>query len=117
MKNATIVIVTVLIAAGIFGFGRYWYSHKGDPKIAKFHSDTDNLLQALQQYKEFAGSYPTGSNLEIAKAMAGKGDKKITILAVRKSEVNEKGEIIDPWGTPLQFYFAPNAILIRSAGP
>ena len=36
---------------------------------------------------------------------------------MRKTEVNNKGEITDPWGTPLQFYFSKNGVLIRSAGP
>jgi hypothetical protein len=36
---------------------------------------------------------------------------------VRRSDVNDKGEIVDPWGTPLQFYFSNNEVLIRSAGP
>ena len=31
--------------------------------------------------------------------------------------MNDKGEIMDPWGTPLQFYFSHNEVLIRSAGP
>ena len=30
---------------------------------------------------------------------------------------NAKGEIVDPWGTPMQFYFSHNEVLIRSAGP
>ena len=39
------------------------------------------------------------------------------ILSVRKSDVNDKGEILDPWGTPLNFYFSYNEVMIRSAGP
>ena len=31
--------------------------------------------------------------------------------------VNDKGEILDPWGTPIQFYFSHNEVMIRSAGP
>jgi hypothetical protein len=31
--------------------------------------------------------------------------------------MNDKGEILDPWGTPLAFYFSHNEVLIRSAGP
>ena len=38
-------------------------------------------------------------------------------LAVRRSDLNDKGEIVDPWGTPFQFYFSHNEVLIRSAGP
>ena len=28
-----------------------------------------------------------------------------------------KGEIVDPWGSPLRIYFAGEGILVRSAGP
>jgi len=36
---------------------------------------------------------------------------------VRRASINDKGEILDPWGTPLQFYFSHNEVMIRSAGP
>ena len=85
--------------------------------LVKFNTDADNLITGLQQYKEFAGTYPVGDNAEIAKALLGRTEKKILILAVRKSDLNNKGEICDPWGTPLQFYFSKNGVLIRSAGP
>ena len=39
------------------------------------------------------------------------------ILVGRKTEVNEKGEYVDPWGTPLRIYFSDNGVLVRSAGP
>jgi hypothetical protein len=88
-----------------------------DPKIVKFNADADNLILGLQQYREFVGSFPTGNNLTIAKALLGRGEKKVLILAVRKSDINDKGEILDSWGTPLRFYFSDNEVMIRSAGP
>ncbi len=71
----------------------------------------------IQQYKEFVGSYPAGNNVAIAKALLGQTEKKVLILAVRRADLNDKGEILDPWGTPLQFYFSYNEVMIRSAGP
>jgi hypothetical protein len=47
----------------------------------------------------------------------GGGEKKVLILAVRRADMNDKGEMLDPWGTPLQFYFSHNEVMIRSAGP
>jgi len=87
-----------------------------DAKTIKFNQDAENLILGLQQYREFTGSYPTGNNVAIAKALLGQSEKKILILAVRRAEMNDKGEILDPWGTPLQFYFSNNEVLIRSAG-
>lgn len=117
MKNVIwgLLIAVLVVCAGwqALRFSR----NRLDARVAKFNADADNLLVGLQQYKEFVGSYPTGNNLDIAKALSGQTEKKVLILAVRKSDLNQKGEIIDPWGTPLQFYFSGNSVLIRSAGP
>ncbi len=88
-----------------------------DARVARFNADASDLLLGLQQYKEFTGQYPSGSNLDISKALSGQSIAKVFILAVRKSDHNQKGEIVDPWGTPIQFYMSGNSILIRSAGP
>ena len=80
-------------------------------------TDADSLILGIQQYREFVGSYPTGNNAQIAKALLGQTEKKVLILAVRRSDLNDKGEILDAWRTPLQFYFSHNEVMIRSAGP
>ena len=102
---------------GVLYVAQGWTLRKADEKVAKFNSDCDNLILGLQQYKEFVGTYPTGANASIVKALLGQTEKKVMILAVRRSELNDKGEVVDPWGTPLQFYFSHNEVLIRSAGP
>jgi hypothetical protein len=88
-----------------------------DAKVASFHSEAEELIQGLQQYKEFIGNYPPGNNLDIAKALSGQTEKKVLILSTRTASRNQQGELLDPWGTPLQFYLAGNSVLIRSAGP
>ena len=62
------------------------------------------------------GSYPVGSNAQIAKALNGENTKNVIIMVGRKTELNEKGEFVDPWGTPLRIYFSDSGVLIRSAG-
>ena len=114
------ILTIALIAVGVVGvlwMAKGWTLRRPDEKVAKFNSDCDNLILGIQQYKEFVGTYPTGNNSQIVKALLGQTDKKVLILAVRRSELNDKGEIVDPWGTPLQFYFSHNEVLIRSAGP
>lgn len=117
MKKAIVpIVIVVLIIAGA------WLllpglMQKADPKVSKFLEDADSLILGLQQYKEFTGAYPSGSLVDISKALTGQTDKKVLILVMRKSELNTKGEIVDAWGTPIQVYFSQNAILIRSAGP
>jgi hypothetical protein len=117
MKKAIAIAAIVLGVGGVLWVAKAWTPHRIDPKILKFNLDADNLILGLQQYREFVGSYPTGNNITIAKALLGRTEKKVLILAVRKSDMNDKGEILDPWGTPLRFYFSDNEVMIRSAGP
>jgi type II secretory pathway pseudopilin PulG len=111
--------LAVIILVGVAGYAVFKTSQKRfDSNITKFNQDADNVIQGLQQYKEFVGSYPAGTNnLDIVRALQGKTDKKVLILSVQKHDLSEKGEMLDPWGTPLMFYFSGNAVLIRSAGP
>ena len=117
MKKALTAVLILVGVAGVFWVAKGWTLKRPDEKIAKFNSDCDNLILGIQQYREFVGTYPTGNNAAITKALLGRTEKKVLILTVRRSDINDKGEIIDPWGTPLQFYFSPTEVLIRSAGP
>lgn len=117
MKKIILPIVLVAVLACAGWMAAPYLSQKTDPKVAKFNEDAESLIVGLQQYKEFTGAYPTGSAAEISKALTGQSDKKVLILVTRKNELNHKGEIVDPWGTPIQVYFNQNTILIRSAGP
>jgi hypothetical protein len=117
MKRALTIALIILGVGGVMWAAKAWSFRRLDQKVAKFNADADSLILGIQQYREFVGSYPGGNNIAIAKALLGQTDKKVLILAVRKSDMNDKGEILDPWGTPMQFYFSHNEVLIRSAGP
>ncbi len=117
MKRILTIALVVIGVTGVLWVAKAWTLKHADAKVAKFNADCDNLILGIQQYKEFVGSYPSGNNAAIVKALSGQTEKKILILAVRRSDLNDKGEIVDPWGTPLQFYFSHNEVLIRSAGP
>jgi hypothetical protein len=116
MKKTLAIVAIVLGVAGVLFVAKAWTPRRVDPKITKFNQDADSLILGLQQYREFFGSYPTGNNATVAKALLGRGEKKVMILAARKSDMNDKGEILDPWGTPLRLYFSDNEVMIRSAG-
>jgi hypothetical protein len=118
VKKVITATLVVFVVGGMFWVAKGWNLRRLDEKSAKFNNQADNLIMGLQQYREFVGTYPTGNNISIMKALLGQaGEKKVLILSVRKSELNDKGEILDPWGTPLQFYFSHNEVMIRSAGP
>jgi hypothetical protein len=117
MKRLLTIALVVFGVTGVLWVAKAWTLKRTDEKVVKFNTDCDTLIMGIQQYKEFVGTYPMGNNVAITKALLGQSEKKVLILAVRRSDVNDKGEIVDPWGTPLQFYFSNDQVLIRSAGP
>ena len=117
MKRLLTIALVVFGVTGVLWVAKAWTLKRTDEKVVKFNTDCDTLILGIQQYKEFVGTYPEGNNISIAKALLGQTEKKVLILAVRRSDLNDKGEILDPWGTPLQFYFSHNEVMIRSAGP
>ena len=114
-------VFPIALAVLLFGVGLWFVQSRlklrPNPIAMEFHNDASNLIEGLQQYKEFVGAYPSGNTAEISRALSGQTEKKVLILATSKNKKNAKGEIVDPWGTPLQFYFAHNGVMIRSAGP
>ena len=111
----TIGLIAILVGAGYAV--QTWNAWRTNARTNRFNEDVENLFVALQQYKERIGSYPVGSNEEIVKTLMGNNPKNLIILVGRKQDLSSKGEILDPWGTPLRIYFSGNSILIRSAGP
>jgi hypothetical protein len=117
MKKIVIGIGILAIAIGVVWAGRAWNTLRVNAKTAQFNEDVENLFTALQKYKERVGSYPIGGNAEVSKALQGGNSKNVIVIVGRKTNVNDKGEFIDPWGTPLRIYFSDTGVLIRSAGP
>jgi hypothetical protein len=115
-KILAIIGVLALVAAGVY-LVKLYNTQTVNARTAKLSIDVDNLFAGLQQYKDHVGSYPVGGNAQVVKALLGQNPKNIIILVSRKTELNEKGEFVDPWGTPLKIYFADNNVLVRSAGP
>ena len=114
------IILTVGIITMLAGLGyvvKAWTTWRVNARASRLNVDVENIFTGLQEFKEHVGSYPTGSNAEIVKALMGKNSKNIIILVGRKNDLNSQGEMVDPWGTPLRIYFAGEGILVRSAGP
>lgn len=116
MRKILIGIGVITVVCCSFWAAAAWKTLRANAKTAKFNEDVENLFVGLQKYKERVGNYPVGGNAEVAKALQGDNSKNIIILVGRKTELNEKGEYVDPWGTPLRIYFSQENILIRSAG-
>lgn len=118
-NSSRVIVLILVIGLAVIGAGWAWKSAKSwneNRPIANFSSEVDNLFEIFHKYKEYVGEYPKGNNAEIARALQGENPKKV-ILILKKSDLNIKNEIVDPWGTPLKIYFANNEVMIRSAGP
>jgi hypothetical protein len=116
-RIAQILFILVIIAGGTWGYltFRKWQSQRNERALS---TEVDQLFEAFHKFKTIVGKYPQGSNSDIAKSIReGNNEKHLMIMAVKDSQLNAKGEIVDPWGTPLKIYFAQNEVLIRSAGP
>ena len=80
------------------------------------------LLESMRTtVREFGlrfGGNPVGTNAEITKALGGDNPKHVNFLDGRGYQVNEKGELVDHWGTPLFFHqISGMEMEVRSAGP
>jgi hypothetical protein len=118
IKKILIGVACVLaLIAGAIWASKALTTVKVSAKEVRFNQDIENLFIGLQKYKERLGQYPIGSNAEVAKALNGQNPKGVMVIVGKKSDLNEKGEFVDQYGTPLRIYFGDNAVLIRSAGP
>jgi len=105
MKRILVIAVVLLSFGGVIWRTHSFSTWQLNAKTSKFNIDVENLFVGL------------GNNADILKALQGQNSKNLIVLVGRKSELNSKGEIVDPWGTPLRIYFSGTGILIRSAGP
>ena len=117
MRRILLVVGLITLLAGAGWVYQTASGLRASAKTRQFNEDVENLFRALQQYKEHVGAYPSGSNAEVSKALKGKNSKNLIILSGTKENLNDKGEYVDPWGTPLRIYFSGDGVLLRSAGP
>lgn len=124
MKQILSFIAIIALMVGSVWADREWSTMRVNAKsarlnsdLAQFNADVENIFTALQKYKEQVGSYPVGGNLEVSRALQGHNPKNVIVIVGTHTSINDRGEFLDPWGTPLRIYFTENGILIRSAGP
>lgn len=117
MKKVLLIVGVVSVLLGAGWVVKWATTIQAKARNSKLSADLESLFDGLQTYKENVGTYPTGGNADVARALTGQNSKRVIIRVGRKLDQNNKGEFVDPWGTPLRFYFSDNSVLIRSAGP
>ena len=64
------------------------------------------------------GANPVGLNHEVVRSLAGGNAKRAAFLAPDHPAINERGELVDRWGTPFFFHqLSGTEMEIISAGP
>lgn len=78
-----------------------------------------NARAAVTQYGSMFHGNPVGNNSEITSALNGNNPRHINFIGADSGlQINEKGEMVDAWGTPLFFHqLSARDMEIRSAGP
>ena len=75
-----------------------------DPLTSAVEVHMQKIANALLEYREVRGELPKGNNAAMVKAL-----QALNPRAFRKSELNARGEVIDPWNRPY-VYEAPGQI-------
>ena len=72
----------------------------------------------LGYYTEYAQMPDSPENSRLIKSLTGDSPRKIQFLSLNPRDLNSKGEMIDPWGTPFRITFdADSTVHVTSAGP
>lgn len=76
------------------------------------------LLEALTQYHGEFGAYPPGDSSQVIRELGGDNPEKKVFFECPADKLNEKGELLDPWGTPYRMIPSTGTALpiIHSAG-
>lgn len=78
----------------------------------------DHARVVIHDYCSVFGENPVGTNPEITAALMGQNPKHINFITPESGlRVNDKGEMVDAWGTPFFFHQLSGKVMeIRSAG-
>jgi hypothetical protein len=78
----------------------------------------DHARVVMHNYRDACGEDPVGDNAEITAALMGKNPKQINFVPADSGlRLNEKGEMVDAWGTPFFFHqISGKEMEISSAG-
>ncbi len=78
----------------------------------------DKISLMFRDYRTLTGENPVGTNSEIMKSIMGGNPKGSMLGPPEGIRVNERGELIDRWGSPYFFHQLTRDLMeVRSAGP
>jgi hypothetical protein len=79
----------------------------------------ENMRGVIRSYGSRFGGNPVGTNPEITAALAGNNPNQVNFIPPDAGlRVDDKGELVDAWGTPFFFHQLSGTVMeIHSAGP
>jgi hypothetical protein len=92
-------------------------ANTNEPAVLPPLTVLDKARVVIHHYRDALGENPIGTNPEITAALKGKNRKQIDFVADSELRVNDKGELVDGYGTPFFFHqISGQEMEIRSAG-
>ncbi|HEY0368673.1 MAG TPA: hypothetical protein VGC85_03670 [Chthoniobacterales bacterium] len=80
--------------------------------------DVDKVNLMIRDYRSVFGENPVGTNADIMAEIMGRNAKQAKLGPPEGMQLNERGELIDRWGTPYFFHqISRDHMEIHSAGP
>jgi hypothetical protein len=96
--RAILAVITLLFIAGfIFPSGGITISNE---LRSRAMNEAVQLVTALRAHKIEYGALPSGDYAQIIATLTGDNPRKVPFFEGRAERFNERGEFIDPWGSP-----------------
>jgi type II secretory pathway pseudopilin PulG len=117
-------LVLVMVAVLLFGVSVVWFgipqvrfaAEQG--KVSRVRAQLLAIVEAGEAYRAEYGSVPQGGATAVLSALRGSNEKERVFLELPAGMTNERGEVVDVWGTPVEIWTTGSQrVEARSAGP
>ena len=79
--------------------------------------EVGKVRRMIVDFHTLLGENPVGTNAEIMRALMGGNSHQATLGPPDGQSLNDRGELVDPWGTPYFFHqLSRDRMEVRSAG-
>jgi hypothetical protein len=90
-------------------------SRKNAGYILQTRAETRVLAYNLQQYREEIGTLPPTDNKRVVDSLCGENPKHNAYCERSDFRLNERGEVIDPFGSPYIFSYLEGKVKVTSS--
>jgi len=115
MSKGFIIVISVIVL-GLVWLLFYPAVHHESPSPRE-PVYTGAIKTALMAYYNEYGSFPSGSNAQMERALTGDNKRKMFFLDWIHGRTNTAGELCDFWGTPYRVRIDGAIPSVTSAGP